>query len=55
MVWFAVVFGIKSVSKAIADRKIVIARGAAKHYYTFYMCIVSTINPNTTANHTVTD
>ena len=50
IVWLAVVFGINSVSNA--GRKIVIVRGAAKNYYNFLTCVVST---NTTANHTVTD
>ena len=34
--------------------KIVIVWGAAEHYYNFHTCIVDTIDPNTTANHTVT-
>ena len=41
---------INSVSSA--GRKIVIVWGTAQHYYTFCPC---TINPNTTANHTVTN
>ena len=53
IVWLAVVFGINSVSNA--GKKIVIVRGAAKHYYTFHTCIVSISNPNTTADCAVTD
>ena len=53
IVWFAVVFGINSVSNA--GGKIVRVRGAAEHYYSFHTCIVSIINPNTAVNHTVTD
>ena len=47
------VFGIDDVSNV--GRKIVLVWGTAKHYYTFHNCIVSTNNPNNTANHTVTD
>ena len=50
IVWLAVVLGINSVSNA--DRKVAIVRGTAEDYYT---CIVSTINQNTTASHTVTN
>ena len=53
IVWLAVVFGINSASNA--GKNIVIVQGVAKHYYNFYTCIASTINPSTTANHTVTD
>ena len=53
IVWLAATFGINSVSNAC--RKIVIVQDAAEHCYTFHTCIVSTINPNTTVNYTVTD
>ena len=45
--------GINIVSNV--DRKIVIVGGIAKHYCTFHTCIVRTINPNTTENHTITN
>ena len=50
IVRLAVVLGINSVSNA--GRKILIVQGAAKYYYTFHTCIVSTIKPNTTINLT---
>lgn len=51
MAWFAIVFGTDTASNA--SRKTAIAWGAAKHYYTYHTCTVSTINPNTMANHAV--
>ena len=51
--WLWYVFGINSVSNV--GKKIIIVRGAAEHYYNFYTCIASTINPNTTTNHIPTD